>query len=224
MCIRGDDQSWVVHTGRTPKLQHSIYNNNLPDCKMEAFDKPVRQLTSDLSAFENTVHSTVGSDRLNVLTTFKAFVSAVEAFARDLHYQLQNEVDHGISAALENETATSMTSQKENLLLQSKHMTKAADAAVTSIKSLKRLALDLQHRAYKLREVIDQEREKATQRSKVDQADVARIEKELEQCLASMSETNAKLQKLEKDAGEAKEARTAVRVVSITRDSEFDCC
>jgi hypothetical protein len=182
---------------------------------MEAFDKPVRQLISDLTAFEHTVHSTVGSDRVNVLTTFKAFVGAVEAFAKHLHYQLQDEVDHGTSAGTGNEIATIMASQRAVLLLRSKHMTKAADAAVASIKSLKRLALDLQHRACRLREVIDQEREKSSQQSKVDQADIARIESELEQCLASISETNAKLRKLEKDASEAEGARKAMRVVSV---------
>jgi hypothetical protein len=179
---------------------------------MEAFNEPMRQLIADISAFGSTADTTVGSDRANVLAAFKLFVGAVEKLAEHLQYQShRGEI---ASSSTSDEVATIMSGRKADLLLRSKHMTKVADDAVTNIKRLKRLALDLQYRASKLREAIDGERVKSLQQSKADEARIVKIREELERCLASMKEADEKLQKLERDVGEAEDARTTMRIVS----------
>lgn len=188
------------------------YNVDARKYDMEAFNEPMRQLIADISAFRSTADMTVGSDRANVLAAFKLFVGAVETFAE--HLQYQSHRGKIASSSTSDEVATIMSGRKADLLLRSKHMTKVADDAVTNIKRLKRLALDLQYRASKLREAIDGERVKSLRQSKADEARIVEIREELERCLASMKEADEKLQKLERDVGEAEDARTTMRIVS----------
>jgi hypothetical protein len=202
-------------TPRAPQQQSARLQQKVADHNMEAFNEPVRQLIKDISAFGSTADSITGSDRADVLTSFRSFVGAVEALSE--HLRCQSRRDKIASAPTSHEVATTMSIQKADLLLRSKHMTKVADDAVASIKRLKRLALDLQYRACKLREAINEERVKSTQKSKTDQAQLTRIGKELEKCFASINEANAKLHKLEEDVGKAEDARTTMRVVSEMR-------
>jgi hypothetical protein len=189
---------------------------------MEAFSEPMRQLITDISAFGSSTNSTVDSDRANVLAAFRSFVGSVGTFAEHLHHHLH----HGkvVSLSTSNEVATIMTGEKADLLLRSKHMLEVADHAVTNIQRLKRLALDLQYRASKLREAIDGQRVQLIQKSKVDGAQIFKMEEDLESCLTSMKEANAKLQKFEQDLSEAEGTERTTGIVSEMRNPSGLLC
>lgn len=192
------------------------YNADTPEHNMEAFNEPMRQLITDISAFRSSTNSTVDSDRANVLAAFRSFVGAVGTFVEHLHHQLHRGKIASLSAS--NEVATIRNGEKADLLLRSKHMLKVADNAVTNIQRLKRLALDLQHRASKLREAIDGQRVQLIQKSKVDEAQIVKIEGDLEKCLASMKEADTKLQRFERDLSKAEGAEKTTGIVSEMRN------
>lgn len=190
------------------------------DSHMAALDSTVDILVEDISDHECNARSTMLRNRIDALAAFHSFVQGISCFAAQLHVlQLTEAADrrneNKRSDRVSKQTLAWQTiHQKQNELLQlSKRLTTEAEKGVNGIRTLRKLAMDLEQRALVLQRDIGEARRAALRQQEQSEAELLEIESQLSQCLQLLATTERHIRELEGKVKDAEKTRNTFRWV-----------